>query len=144
MIEFECGVFSGMDGRRNRSTRRKPAKVPLYRPQIALEIYPGRLPLVAGGQPLELQDEWLKRKRTAHTDQKGRLCWYPYYEYSPHFMIRPAAHVYCSCYPCMQTPRRLPTLSPAQFPLRRSVLLQLLECGESVFLQTATQMDLLY
>jgi hypothetical protein len=34
----ECGTVGGMSGRGNRSTRRKPAPVPLYPPQIPHDL----------------------------------------------------------------------------------------------------------
>jgi hypothetical protein len=38
MDDDECGTVGGMIGRWNRNTRRKPAPVPLYPPQILHDL----------------------------------------------------------------------------------------------------------
>jgi hypothetical protein len=52
----ECGAVGGMSGRGNRSTRRKPAPVPLCPPQIRHDLMRTRTRAAAVGSPL--------RKRT--------------------------------------------------------------------------------
>jgi hypothetical protein len=48
--DCEDGEFGGMNGRLNRSTRRKPAPAPLCPPQIPLD-HPGLNPGRRGGKP---------------------------------------------------------------------------------------------
>jgi hypothetical protein len=48
----DCGPIGGIKiGRGNRSTRRKPAPVPLSPPQIPHDVIPGSNPCRSGGKP---------------------------------------------------------------------------------------------
>jgi hypothetical protein len=49
MDDDECGAVGGMIGKGNRSTRRKPAPVPLYPPQIPHDLTRARTLAVAVG-----------------------------------------------------------------------------------------------